>query len=75
LAAEQAENRNALEKAQSKMALLENQLMEKTRILLNVSEAFIELRKELLSAKSNGQPIDPNQNKNMDKVARLLGHY
>ncbi len=75
LAAGRAQLKADLEKAERKVALLEGQLVEKTESLSNISQSFIELRKQLLTAKSNGKAIDPNQNKTIDKIARLLGHY
>jgi chromosome segregation ATPase len=70
LAAGNAQLKSDMEASERKIALI-----EKTQSLSNVSEAFIVLRKELLTAKSNGTVIDPNQNKTIDKIARLLGHY
>ncbi len=58
-----------------KLELLEQQLVDKTQTLQNISNSFIELRKALLSAKSAGNALDPNNNKLVDKIARLLGHY
>ncbi len=75
LSGEHAETKNELEQTSRKISVLQNQLVEKTQTLSNVSDAFIELRKQLLSAKSGGTPIDPNQNKNIDRIARLLDHY
>lgn len=67
--------KSELEQSRIKLSTLEQQLVEKNQVLSGISEAFIELRKQMLSAKSNGTPIDPNQNSNVDKIARLLGHY
>jgi chromosome segregation ATPase len=75
LAAGSAQLQTDLEKSEAKIAMLEGQLADKTRSLSNISEAFIALRRELLTAKSSGTAIDPNQNKTIDKIARLLGHY
>jgi chromosome segregation ATPase len=75
LAANNTQLRTELDKSQQEIAMLEGQLTEKSQSLSNVSEEFIKLRKELLTAKSNGTAIDPNQNKTIDKIARLLGHY
>lgn len=58
-----------------KLELLEQQLVDKTQTLQNISNSFIELRKALLSAKAAGNALDPNNNKLVDKIARLLGHY
>ncbi|WP_291858002.1 hypothetical protein [Marinilabilia sp.] len=75
LAADRTLLKTDIEKSKAKIAMLEDQLSEKTRSLSNISDAFIELRKELLTAKSKGLAIDPNQSKIIDKIARLLGHY
>jgi chromosome segregation ATPase len=74
-AASNAETKNEMEKMSRKINMLEGQLVEKSQSLSKISDAFIELRKQLLSAKTNGAPIDPNKNKLVDKIARLLGHY
>ncbi len=58
-----------------KLDLLEQQLVDKTQTLQNISDSFIELRKALLSARAAGNALDPNNNKMVDKIARLLGHY
>ncbi len=75
LVANNAQLKTNLEKSKQKITMLEGQLIEKNQSLKNVSEAFIELRKELLTAKSKGTAIDPNQNKIIDRIARLLDHY
>ncbi len=64
-----------MEQQKQKLVLMEQQLVSKTETLKNISESFIELRKTLLSAKASGTLIDPNNNKLVDKIARLLGHY
>lgn len=58
-----------------KVELLEQQLVSKSQTLQDISDSFIELRKDLLSAKANGSALDPNKNKLIDRIARLLGHY
>ncbi len=70
-----AKLKTEMEQQKQKMVLLEQQLVSKAQTLQNVSESFIELRKALLSAKTSGKSIDPNNNKLVDKIARLLGHY
>ncbi|MGM0375609.1 MAG: hypothetical protein ACQEQ0_02430 [Bacteroidota bacterium] len=75
LSAEQSLKEDDLAKAREKISTLEDQLVEKEQTISNISEAFVELRKQLLSARSEGKPIDPNENKNIDRIARLLGHY
>lgn len=75
LAASYSGMKNELDQTSRKIEMLEGQLVDKTQSLSNISEAFIELRKQLLSAKSKGTPIDPNENKFVDKIARMLGHY
>jgi chromosome segregation ATPase len=54
---------------------MERQLVKSQQNMSEVSKAFIELRKEMLKAKSSNKPIDPNKSKQVDKVAKLLGHY
>ena len=67
--------KDEMEQNSRKIEMLEGQLIEKSQSLDHISDAFIELRKQMLSAKSKGTPINPNKNKNIDKIARLLGHY
>ncbi|MCG8581251.1 MAG: hypothetical protein MI866_15120 [Bacteroidales bacterium] len=54
---------------------MERQLVKSQQNMSEVSNAFIELRKEMLKAKSSNKAIDPNKSKQVDKVAKLLGHY
>ena len=54
---------------------MERQLVKSQQNMSEVSKAFIELRKEMLKAKTNKQILDPNKSKQVDKVAKLLGHY
>ncbi|MBK3519217.1 hypothetical protein [Carboxylicivirga marina] len=54
---------------------MERQLVKSQQNMSEVSKAFVELRKQLLKAKSSNKPIDPNKSKEVDKVAKLLGHY
>ncbi len=54
---------------------MERQLVKSQQNISEISKAFVELRKEMLKAKSANKPIDPNKSKQVDKVAKLLGHY
>jgi chromosome segregation ATPase len=60
---------------QQKLSSFEQQLIQNKEKMEDISKALIELRKEMLSAKSNNTPIDPNKNKYIDKMAQELGHY
>ncbi len=64
-----------LELNKQKLNSFEQQLISNKSKLEAISNAFIELRKEMLTAKSNNNAIDPNKNKNIDKIAKELGHY
>jgi len=64
-----------LEAQTKKMKQFEMQLVKNEQKLSEISDNFIALRKALLSAKSSNKPIDPNKSKQIDKIARLLGHY
>ena len=75
LSAEHSLTEDDLAQTREKISTLEQQLVEKEQTISNISEAFIELRKQLLSARSQGNPINPNENNNIDRIARLLGHY
>lgn len=54
---------------------MEQRLIKSQQNLSEISDAFIELRKELLTAKANNKAIDPNNNKYINRIAKLLGHY
>ncbi len=56
-------------------ASFEQQLVSNKEKLEVISTELIELRKEMLSAKSAKKVIDPNKNKHIDKMAKTLGHY
>lgn len=62
-------------KDQNKLAALEQHLIAQKETVESISKSFIALRKQLLSAKSNNEAIDPNKNNHIDRIARLLGHY
>ncbi|TLX73631.1 hypothetical protein E9993_14320 [Labilibacter sediminis] len=64
-----------LELNKRKLASFEQQLIGNKDKMEAISKAFIELRKEMLSAKSGNKAIDPNKNKHIDKIAKELGHY
>ncbi len=40
-----------------------------------INDAFINLRKQMVIAKSDNKPLDPNANTNVDKISKTLGHY
>lgn len=65
----------AVEAQATEVKGMEQKLVKSQQNLTEISDAFIELRKELLSAKSNNKVIDPNQNKYINRIAKLLGHY
>ncbi len=54
---------------------MEQRLVKSQQNLSEISNAFIELRKELLTAKSSNKAIDPSKNSYINKIAKLLGHY
>ncbi len=58
-----------------KLSAFEQQLIKNKEVLESISKEFIELRKELLTAKSENRSLDPNKNKHIDNIARELGHY
>ncbi|TAJ13178.1 hypothetical protein DMA11_09765 [Marinilabiliaceae bacterium JC017] len=59
----------------AKLSTIESQLVKNKSTMDDISKAFIDLRKEMLSAKSKNKSLDPNKNKQIDKIAKLLGHY
>ncbi len=64
-----------LESNKQKLASFEQQLVRNKEKMEVISKALIELRKQMLSAKSSNKTIDPNKNKHIDKMAKTLGHY
>ncbi len=72
---QRVEIQKQLDKQSAQLNDMEKQLVKGQQNLSEISTAFIELRKAMLKAKSNNTPIDPNKSKEVDKVAKLLGHY
>lgn len=56
-----------------KMKELERQLTLKQKQIDNINTGFVALRKDLLRAKSQGEPVDPNKNANISKIATAIG--
>lgn len=54
---------------------IERQLTIKQKQISEISDSFVELRKELLRAKGQGEAIDPNKNSSISKIAKSLGQY
>ena len=75
LSASHSLTQDELAQTQEKVEMLEKQLVNKEQTLDNISKAFIELRKQMLSARSQQQPLNPNENEYINRIARLLGHY
>ncbi len=63
------------QKKDIQLKTLEEQLINQKETIESISKTFISLRKQLLTAKSNNTPIDPNKSSDIDKIAKLLGHY
>ncbi|MCU4157688.1 hypothetical protein J1N10_17055 [Carboxylicivirga sp. A043] len=72
---ERVEIQKQLDTQSAQLKEMERQLVKSQQNMSEVSKAFVELRKEMLKAKSSNKPIDPNKSKQVDKVAKLLGHY
>ncbi|MBR8538117.1 hypothetical protein KDU71_21280 [Carboxylicivirga sediminis] len=64
-----------VDKQTAQLKDMEKQLIKSQQNMSEVSSAFIELRKAMLKANSSNTAIDPNKSKEVDKVAKLLGHY
>ena len=75
LSASHSLTQDELAQTQEKVEMLEKQLVNKEQTLDNISKAFIELRKQMPSARSQQQPLNPNENEYINRIARLLGHY
>ncbi len=58
-----------------KLIAFEQELIQNKQNMEIISNSLIELRKQMLSAKTAGTTIDPNKNVNIDKMAKALGHY
>lgn len=69
------EANKALEAQTAEVKAMEQKLVKSQQTLDDISKTFIELRKQLLTAKSSNTPIDPNNNSNINKIAKSLGHY
>ena len=63
------------QKTDIQLKSLEEQLISQKETVESISKAFISLRKQLLTAKSNNKPLDPNKSSDINKIAKLLGHY
>lgn len=62
--------------AQEKKVLqLEDELALQKKKIDDISEAFIELRKEMLRAKAANTIVDPSVDPNVSKIGKLLEHY
>ncbi len=72
---ESLELKKAQETSRLKTMELERQLAIKQKQIDGISDAFVELRKELLRAKTSGTIIDPNTNSSVSKIAKSLGQY
>jgi chromosome segregation ATPase len=60
---------------EGKVLSLEAELALQKSKLDEISEAFIELRKEMLRAKAANTIIDPSVDPNVSKIGKLLEHY
>lgn len=60
---------------EGKVISLEAELALQKSKLDDISEAFIELRKEMLRAKAANTIIDPSVDPNVSKIGKLLEHY
>jgi chromosome segregation ATPase len=65
----------AMELQEKSVKEMEQKLVKSQQNISDISKAFIELRKELLSAKSNNKSLDPNKSATINRIAKLLGHY
>ncbi len=72
---ELAEAKKASETSRLKTKELERRLTLKQKQIEEINTAFVALRKELLRAKVQGEAIDPNNNSNINKIAKGLGQY
>lgn len=59
--------------SQLKAKELERQLTLKQKQIDEINDSFVELRKDLLRAKAQGEAIDPNSNANIGKIAKSIG--
>lgn len=64
-----------VETSRLKTKELERQVTLKEKQITEINTAFVALRKDLLRAKSQGTPIDPNSNSSVSKLAKSLGQY
>ena len=64
-----------IQKKDIQLQSIEEQLINQKETIESISKAFISLRKQLLTAKSNNTALDPNKSSDISKIAKLLGHY
>jgi hypothetical protein len=64
-----------LARQEGKVLSLEDVLTVQKKKLDDISETFIELRKEMLRAKVANTIIDPSADPNVSKIGKLLEHY
>ena len=67
--------KSEVQKNEVQLKSLEEQLISQKETVESISKAFISLRKQLLTAKANNKPLDPNKSSDINKIAKLLGHY
>lgn len=70
---EVARLKKQMETSRLKTKEVERQLAIKQKQINDVNASFIELRKDLLRAKTKGVVVDPNANANVSKMAKSLG--
>lgn len=67
--------KGSVEERESSIAQLEQDIKTQQDKINAINDAFINLRKQLVIAKSDNKPLDPNSNQNVDKISKNLGHY
>lgn len=67
--------KSQLKVKEAEYAALQQKLNTQKANMSEVSQSFIELRKEMLRAKTSGKPIDPNANSSVSKISKALGQF
>lgn len=67
--------KGTVQEKETSISQLEGAIATQKEKISAINEAFVALRKQLVIAKSDNKPLDPNSNSNIDKISKSLGHY
>lgn len=70
-----SELQGEIKEKESSIGKLEQDVQVEKDKIKSINDAFIALRKQLVIGKGKNEALDPNANKNIDKISNSLGHY